>query len=102
MPFVFLDGYTIPAGVEISFFTYLIHRNEKYFPNPEKFDPNRFLPENCAKRHPFSYIPFSAGPRNCIGKKTFTCMVIHCKINLQASLLITHYHPRVINRLLFF
>lgn len=46
-----------------------MHRDEKYWENPLKFDPNRFLPENASKITPYSYLPFSSGPRDCLGTK---------------------------------
>lgn len=63
------NKYLIPKGATCMIFTQLLHNNPKYYPKPEVFDPDRFLPENVASRHPFAYIPFSAGPRNCIGQK---------------------------------
>nr|CAH7767122.1 unnamed protein product [Callosobruchus chinensis] len=78
-----IGDYVAPAGTSISIPILYIHRCARYWKDPLKFDPDRFLPENVAKRHPLSYIPFSSGIRNCIGWRyammnltTFTARVV--------------------------
>ncbi|KAK4877919.1 hypothetical protein RN001_010425 [Aquatica leii] len=63
-----------------------IHHDEEYYPDPEKFDPDRFTEENRKKMKPFSYMPFGEGPRMCIGKR-FALM----EIKTALSVLLKNY-----------
>ena len=66
---MFIDNYRVPKGTTVLIFIYQIHRDEKYFPQPELFNPDRFLPANCEYLPSYAYIPFSAGRRNCVGQR---------------------------------
>lgn len=52
---------------------YPIHRDPQYYPDPLKFDPERFNDNNDTYIQPYTYIPFGAGPRNCIGLFLYFC-----------------------------
>lgn len=65
-PIVTILGKTFPKGTRVVLYLLPVHWSDKYWPNADKFMPERFL-EGRERSHPFAYIPFSAGPRNCIG-----------------------------------
>jgi cytochrome P450 len=62
-----LGGYHIPAGTTIYVSLYATHRLAQHWPDPERFDPERFAAENAERRPRFAFIPFAAGHRNCVG-----------------------------------
>jgi cytochrome P450 len=62
-----IDGYTIPANILIFITPFVTHRDPKYWPEPERFDPDRFRPEQAARHPRHIYFPFGAGPHVCIG-----------------------------------
>jgi len=77
VPFVFrhietdveINGVTIPANSDIVFHILFMHRDENVWKNATKFKPERFNDDSYNKRNPFTFLPFSAGPRNCIGQR---------------------------------
>ncbi len=60
-------GRELPKDTIVGLCIYTAHRNPKHWPNPEGFDPDRFLPERSEGRPRYAYFPFGAGPRMCIG-----------------------------------
>ena len=63
-----IDGVAFPVGSNIDISQYHVHHNPAVWENHNEFDPDRFLPEKFATKDPFSFVPFSAGQRNCIGQ----------------------------------
>jgi cytochrome P450 len=62
-----IDGHRIPRGSSVLVPIYAIHHDERFWPQPEVFDPHRFLAENPRKHHRSAYLPFGGGRRICIG-----------------------------------
>lgn len=62
-----IGGYPIPANSSITLLIFLVHRDPRWWAEPDVFDPDRFTPERSEGRPPFAYLPFGGGPRLCIG-----------------------------------
>lgn len=83
-----IDGSSlyIPRDSSVLIPVYGIHHDPEIYPNPDRYDPDRFEADAVRTRHPFAFIPFGAGPRNCIGMR-FGMMV--ARLTLAKVLL--HY-----------
>ena len=89
---------TIPRGADIVMPIHGIHNNPCYYPDPARFDPDRFAPAAVAARYPMAFLPFSQGPRRCLGRPlallTLKLAVVRVlgKVRLELS---QHTEPRV-------
>ena len=68
-----LGGYDLPKNSPVMVVPNAVHHDPRWWPEPDRFDPERFTPENEKARHKYAWIPFGAGPRVCIGN-TFALM----------------------------
>jgi cytochrome P450 len=79
-----LTDYDVGEGTDIYLSPYILHRTEKYWPDPERFDPARFGPDSAYKKGDRPYFPFSLGPRRCLGEYfSFLEMKVHLGLLIQ-------------------
>jgi len=83
-----LGEYFVPAGTEIYVTPYFIQRHPGLWEEPDRFDPDRFRPENSKNRHRLATMPFSGGPRNCIG-------ALFARVEMQIHLMTIARHLRL-------
>jgi cytochrome P450 len=63
-----IGGYTLPAGTLVLMSPYVMHRDQRYYAHPDRFDPNRWNGRATSGSSKFTYFPFGGGPRGCIGQ----------------------------------
>jgi cytochrome P450 len=85
-----ITGYDIPANAVITLSPFLTHRLPEFWPEPEKFEPERFTPEESARRPRYAYLPFGGGPRQCIGN-----VFALTEAQLILATIARHYRPRL-------
>jgi cytochrome P450 len=87
-----LGGYRLPRGWLAFLMPYVLHRLPAYWPDPDRFDPDRFTPARSAERPKFAYLPFGAGPRQCIGNQ-FALLEAHLSVATLAQAYRLHLVP---------
>jgi cytochrome P450 len=92
-----LDDYVVPPRAILVMSPYLMHRDPRFYADPERFDPDRWTPEFRAALPKFAYFPFGGGPRQCIGE-SFAWMeliLVVATIAQQRRLRLVPGHPVV-------
>jgi cytochrome P450 len=85
------QGYRLPAGSRIMYSPFLTHRQPEYWPDPTRFNPERFNPTESQHRPPYSFVPFGGGPRICLGA---AFAQVEAKVILAQIL--QHFHLKLV------
>jgi cytochrome P450 len=91
-----LGGYRIEPGAELWMWTYFMHHDARWFEEPERFRPERFLPEAEAARRPNTYVPFGAGSRACVGRHFAMLEAILCLVAVLKPFTLRLVSPRTV------
>ncbi|MEV0197722.1 cytochrome P450 [Nonomuraea sp. NPDC050691] len=87
-----IGGVPVKAGSQVLVSPYTTHRLEEFWERPLEFDPERWAPERDERRHPYAYVPFGAGPHECLGQQLF-----HLQAALVVAGLLGRYQPVLTN-----
>ncbi len=92
-----LAGYPIPAGSGVFMSQWVMHRDPRYFDNPEEFEPDRWVDDRVKRLPTYAYFPFGGGPRVCIGKSfaTIEAVLVVATIAQKFKLTLVPEHPIV-------
>lgn len=78
----FSGSCKVPAGCTVVLSLFGLNYNPKTFPDPERFDPERFSPINAGQIDKSAFMPYSGGPRNCIGRKFRTKQLKYSRLSI--------------------
>ena len=95
---VTIGGYELPKGAWVYMYPWVLHRDPRFFPDPERFDPDRFAPDRVDSIPQHAYIPFGAGPHVCIGNTFATMEMVLALATIvpQCRLTLPSGHPAVV------
>ena len=90
-----LGAFDVPAGTLVCVSPYVLHRDARWWEHPERFDPDRFSAARSAARPEYAYIPFSGGPRHCIGRHfaMLEAQLVLATLRQRVTLALVPGHP---------
>jgi cytochrome P450 len=87
-----MDGVRLPAGATVLVSPYVMHRLPGLWPNPDRFEPERFGPQQGERRHRYAYLPFGGGVHQCLGNHLFVA-----EAQLIVAAVLTRYRPELVD-----